>query len=359
MLYPARWKDYQKHFTLDDKAIRTLLGEILDIRNTLAHFRDDLTPSQRSKLRFCAKWFERNSPVFRESSSYELGAPGDHLLRDANTATTPNETDGLADAESRYTRLSAHLQDQNADRVRLNLEEIEGIIGGQLPPSARRHRSWWANDWVGDVQSKYWLQAGWRVASVNLTDQVITFIRLDTREALYISFFSRAVRWYSTLADYSVKTVSPSGASWHTVGGYRSDSYTVATLNFSFAKSSRFRVELYIDSGDASVNKNILDTLQANQESIEKAIRANIDIDEEVNRVESKDLHALTDASQFSWERLDERRASRVALTVKGNITDDWHKLVLLFGWAGYAMVAFQHVMTPYMAERGFEYSSR
>ncbi|MBE2272324.1 MAG: CBS domain-containing protein [Anaerolinea sp.] len=89
MLYPARWKDYQKHFTLDDKAIRTLLGEILDIRNTLAHFRDDLTPSQRSKLRFCAKWFERNSPVFRESSSYELGAPGDHLLRDANTATTP------------------------------------------------------------------------------------------------------------------------------------------------------------------------------------------------------------------------------------------------------------------------------
>jgi hypothetical protein len=59
--------------------------------------------------------------------------------------------------------------------VELSFDNIEGIVGS-LPASARNHRAWWAND-ATHVQARAWLDAGRRVASVELGRGRVRFER--------------------------------------------------------------------------------------------------------------------------------------------------------------------------------------
>jgi hypothetical protein len=52
-------------------------------------------------------------------------------------------------------------------------DQLARLVGG-LPPSAYRHRAWWAND-ASHVQARAWLDAGWRVSEVNLDAQRVEF----------------------------------------------------------------------------------------------------------------------------------------------------------------------------------------
>jgi len=63
----------------------------------------------------------------------------------------------------KYIRLAAHLAAQPPDvhRLTLTLVQIEGIVGEQLPSTAR-FPSWWRND-DRRMHSRAWLTAGWRV----------------------------------------------------------------------------------------------------------------------------------------------------------------------------------------------------
>jgi hypothetical protein len=58
----------------------------------------------------------------------------------------------------------------------LSFAEIERITGRALPPSARRHRAWWANSPSHPV-AKQWLTAGWRADAVNIGEEWIRLIR--------------------------------------------------------------------------------------------------------------------------------------------------------------------------------------
>ncbi|MDP2673963.1 MAG: hypothetical protein Q8Q00_03545 [Dehalococcoidia bacterium] len=58
----------------------------------------------------------------------------------------------------------------------LSFAQIEDLAGKALPVSARKHRSWWGNDSY-HVQSAAWRAAGWRAFKVDITRQVVTFIR--------------------------------------------------------------------------------------------------------------------------------------------------------------------------------------
>jgi hypothetical protein len=51
--------------------------------------------------------------------------------------------------------------------------EISRLVGG-LPPSARRHRAWWANS-PSHVQAHAWLELGRRVEAVDLEREVVRF----------------------------------------------------------------------------------------------------------------------------------------------------------------------------------------
>ena len=78
-----------------------------------------------------------------------------------------------------YEALAAYLSRQRAGRVVLRFSEVERIIGRPLPPSAKKHRAWWAND-PTHVQARWgWLRAGWKVARVDLRNEVVTFERMS------------------------------------------------------------------------------------------------------------------------------------------------------------------------------------
>ena len=78
----------------------------------------------------------------------------------------------------KYYPLAKFLEDspRTEGTAILSFAQIEDVMGKALPLSARRHHSWWGNDSY-HVQAVAWRAAGWRVFKVDLTRQVVTFIR--------------------------------------------------------------------------------------------------------------------------------------------------------------------------------------
>jgi hypothetical protein len=77
---------------------------------------------------------------------------------------------------SKYDVLRAHLArlGRDHDEARMSFAEIEKIVG-PLPPSAREYRPWWGNS--SHPQAQAWQAAGWIVDSVNLTAELVVFVR--------------------------------------------------------------------------------------------------------------------------------------------------------------------------------------
>lgn len=79
---------------------------------------------------------------------------------------------------SKYAPLQAHLQGRSDAVVRLTFAEIESILGGRLPASARQYRPWWANEASGThVHARAWLDAGCRTTNVDLVGESVDFVR--------------------------------------------------------------------------------------------------------------------------------------------------------------------------------------
>jgi hypothetical protein len=78
---------------------------------------------------------------------------------------------------SRYDPLKRYLAGRSEPVVHLSFGEIERIIGGPLPPSARRHRPWWANERSGShVHARSWIDAGRRTANVDMNSATADFV---------------------------------------------------------------------------------------------------------------------------------------------------------------------------------------
>ena len=344
-LLAFRWDSYGRQFSLRDDALRAMLKRVADIRNTVAHFRDEITPAERDALRFAARWFEQNTQIYPDTKPVEIKAPE---LKAGEIAPVEDE---IQPDESLYANLALYLQECSLEVSQLVVPfaEIEKIIGGSLPPSARQHRSWWANDTTSHVQSRQWLSVGWRVSSVSLTAEIATFYRIDERSKMYIAFFSKLLSTFEKKTDFPVRKTSPQGSSWHLIGSYRSMSGAqIAVLGFSFSRSNRFRVELYIDSGDEKLNKGIFDRLAL--------YRGDFDISLIPLQSIDVDIHVLD--GEVRWERLDNRRASRLAIYHTGSIEDDPDSLEMLREWAIVAMINLQHRLSEFMNIQGFKYKA-
>jgi hypothetical protein len=62
--------------------------------------------------------------------------------------------------------------------VKLTFEHIQQILNDQLPPSALGDRAWWGNQKQGtQVEAIAWMNAGWLVETVSLTEQWVRFVR--------------------------------------------------------------------------------------------------------------------------------------------------------------------------------------
>ncbi|OGO15710.1 MAG: hypothetical protein A2Y93_12875 [Chloroflexi bacterium RBG_13_68_17] len=99
---------------------------------------------------------------------------------------------------SKYYGLYQLLRRSRSDAVRLSFREMEAGMGERLPASAST-AGFWSNRSSGALQAAAWMQAGYRVASVDLRAGVVTFERLTRtytarREAGVVAWDSDLIR---------------------------------------------------------------------------------------------------------------------------------------------------------------------
>ena len=138
--------------------------------------------------------------------------------------------------------------------------------------------------------------------------------KLTEREKAYEEFFTELIsKLRERIKGFtSAKKGQPAGW-YHFSAGKSGFEYSVA-----FTKDSRFRVGLYIGSPEYELNKRAFDTFFADKDVIEKGI-----------------------GTPLSWERLDDKKASRISVEMKGNITDSETKRTELQDWAIEMLRAF------------------
>jgi hypothetical protein len=95
-------------------------------------------------------------------------------------------------------------------------------------------------------------------------------------------------------------------------------------LSVSFAMHQEFGVELYIDTGDSAKNKAAFDSLLHERTAIESKI-----------------------GEPLKWERLDDRRASRIVVRIPGDIEGDHVHLEKLQVWAVAMVGRFHSTLKP------------
>lgn len=337
---PEAWLFLELIFGVSSKAFLEMIEGVRKTRNKLMHFRPDIEPVERDRLRFCAEWFKNHPPLTLEDDPIEVGRQlqgqlsvgGDTIPTEEDIEYIEEDTpyeDNVALAEnkqveSKYAPLAYHLlkQPQSQSRLTLTFDEIEKIITASLPATAREHRAWWANDSTAHVQSKQWLKVNWRVVSINMTEEKVTFARARDREQAYINFFSGVQNRLRETPDFPLHKANPLGINWLALAYFPSSRQRI---NLSFTHHQRLRLEFYIDTSNGDENKCIFDALVGHRAIIESRMERPLE-----------------------WERLENRRASRIALYTEGSINDEPEKIEELSDWAvENAMRLYQAIREP------------
>ena len=81
-----------------------------------------------------------------------------------------------------YQRLRLHLEALRENEWRATFDQIEEVIGVDLPPSARKYPAWWSNT-NSHSQALAWMNAGWSTCGVSLATRSVTFER-ESRDSL-------------------------------------------------------------------------------------------------------------------------------------------------------------------------------
>ncbi len=299
-LFRKVWNEHNGTFhDLEWRFVDNLLDDVREIRNSIAHFRE-VTSSQRKQLKFCISLLDRYRPGMEEASDAKIeAAPVPVIPENLKSSLYIDENKFIApleeEEESPSTLLGSYLENQvnqEESKIRIDFHEIETITKNELPPSARKHRSWWSNDPVAQSHSEQWLDSGWRVSNVNMSEQKVTFVRIFGRQISYINFFSNLMPKFKNINDVLVESVEAfHGRHWSTVKITSHEGEDAIWIALSFARKSRFRIELYIDTGDQVKNKKIFDVLNNQKNEIEEVF-----------------------GEPLAWERLDDKRASRLAI---------------------------------------------
>ena len=98
------------------------------------------------------------------------------------------------------------------------------------------------------------------------------------------------------------------------------------TYGANFAAGGQARTELYIDNGNKDWNMDLLEKLQQHKNQIETGI-----------------------GEQLAWERLENRRACRIAIYRPGSIDDDEDTLTETRTWMIGKLLSFKETFTPHL----------
>lgn len=340
------WGVLGPQFGISDKAFLEMLEGVRKTRNKLMHFRPDITPVERDNLRFCAQWFKNHPPLTSEEDVGDvktqiqvvvpqvgqqgaLTEEGSGIFEEHTADSVIDDSMDIEPVESKYAPLAHFLSKQPKDqeRITLTFDQIEAIINNQLPAAAREHRSWWANDSTTHVQSGQWLKVNWRVISINMTGEKVVFARARDRERAYINFFSVVQHKLREHPEFPLHPANPTGGNWLVLVNF---SEGKQRLGLSFALRQRLRLEFYIDTGDKEENNRIFDVFLRQRAFIESGM-----------------------GQTLEWERLEKRRASRIALYTEGaiNDTDEPEKLETLVEWAVENALRFYKVISGLLVE--------
>lgn len=110
---------------------------------------------------------------------------------------------------------------------------------------------------------------------------------------------------------------------WYT---FTSDNSKVYKYSTSFAQGGRVRAEVYIDTGDKLRNEAIFDELHAHKEAVEAAY-----------------------GSALEWEKLEAKRACRIAIYVDGDIDVDSEKLAEIKKWVVANLLRMKQILPPFL----------
>ena len=100
------------------------------------------------------------------------------------------------------------------------------------------------------------------------------------------------------------------------------------TYGANFTGQKQARIEVYIDDGDNERNITLLERLEEHREQIESALGETLD-----------------------WQRLENRRACRIALDRPGSIEDDADALKEVQDWMVDRLLKFKQVFEPELSE--------
>ncbi len=186
------WKFCAPILNVEKESLYELLVRIRQTRNDLAHFRSEISPRSREELKYCANWLRSRYQEYEKQQGGNfintLLEQHEHeeITHAAREEPAPYEVvtgdEKKPVSRGRYAALANWLAKQKDEQILLTFEQIEEIIRSPLPDSALQLRAWWANDQVGHTHSILWLEAGWKVAYVDLGEKQVIFDRTKQNE---------------------------------------------------------------------------------------------------------------------------------------------------------------------------------
>ena len=82
----------------------------------------------------------------------------------------------------KYQPLSEFLRRQTASEIPMTFNQVERVIGEQLPKSATRYRAWWSNNSTNNVMTAAWLEAGFESEQVDMEGRKLVFRRVESAQ---------------------------------------------------------------------------------------------------------------------------------------------------------------------------------
>ena len=86
---------------------------------------------------------------------------------------------------SKYAPLSDYLASSGMVYVPMSFQDIENIIGGALPNSARKYPTWWHSRAANHVNAASWLNVGYKPTELDLKNQRVIFRKLSGSERVF------------------------------------------------------------------------------------------------------------------------------------------------------------------------------